>query len=97
MDFHKYKHNFDYHLAILIMGNKYYMNNDSIILTENIAVFSPVSQVHYEKYADAAKVSESFGRMKKFSVSWVMDIQLLALHRVLPCLIMQMGWIPCSF
>ena len=52
MDYHKYKHNFDYHLTILIMSNKYYMNNDSVILTENIAAFSPVSQVHYVFYAD---------------------------------------------
>jgi len=59
MDFHKYKHNYDYHLAILIMSNRYYMNNDSIILTENIAAYSPVSQVHYEKYADAALVYEA--------------------------------------
>lgn len=50
MDFHKYMHNFDYHLALLIMGNKYYMNNDSIILTENESPFSPVSQVHYSFY-----------------------------------------------
>lgn len=50
MDYHKYKHNFDYHLALLIMGNKYYMNNDSLILTENISPFSPVSQVHYRTY-----------------------------------------------
>jgi hypothetical protein len=52
MDYHKYKHNFDYHLAILIMGNKYYMSNESLILTENIAAFSPVSQVHYAFYSD---------------------------------------------
>lgn len=52
MDYHKYKHNFDYHLAILIMGNKYYMSNESLILTENIAAFSPVSQVHYAYYSD---------------------------------------------
>lgn len=50
LDFHKYKHNYDYHLALLIMGNKYYMNNDSIILTENSSPFSPVSQVHYAFY-----------------------------------------------
>ena len=56
IDFHKYKHNYDYHLAILIMSNRYYMNNDSIILTENIAAYSPVSQVHYEKYADVNQV-----------------------------------------
>jgi hypothetical protein len=32
------------------------MNNDSLILTENIAVFSPVSQVHYAFYSDASTV-----------------------------------------
>lgn len=56
MDFHKYKHNYDYHLAILIMSNRFYMNNDSIILTENIAAYSPVSQVNYEKYTDVNQV-----------------------------------------
>ena len=59
MDFHKYKHNYDYHLAILIMSNRYYMNNDSIILTENIAAYSPVSQIHYEKYADKQLILDS--------------------------------------
>jgi len=59
MDYHKYKHNFDYHLAILIMGNKYYMSNESLILTENIAAFSPVSQVHYAYYSDIKTVFEA--------------------------------------
>ncbi|TDO28357.1 acyl-CoA reductase [Sediminibacterium goheungense] len=57
MDYHKYKHNYDYHLALLIMGNKYYMNNDSVILTENISPFSPVSQVHYTYYTDKESLS----------------------------------------
>lgn len=52
MEYHKYKHNFDYHLALLIMGNKYYMSNESLILTENLSPFSPVSQVHYAFYVD---------------------------------------------
>ncbi len=55
-DFHKYLHNFDYHLALLIMGNRYYMNNDSVIFTENISPFSPVSQVHYEFYQDRQSI-----------------------------------------
>jgi hypothetical protein len=59
MDYHKYKHNFDYHLTILIMSNRYYMNNDSIVLTENIAVSSPVSQVHYVFYAEKERVMDS--------------------------------------
>lgn len=57
MDYHKYKHNYDYHLALLIMGNKYYMNNDTVILTENSSPFSPVSQVHYHFYTDKTGLS----------------------------------------
>jgi hypothetical protein len=56
LDYHKYKHNYDYHLALLIMGNKYYMNNDSVILTENSSPFSPVSQVHYQYYSNIGEV-----------------------------------------
>jgi hypothetical protein len=59
LDFHKYKHNFDYHLALLIMGNRYYMNNDSLILTENESPFSPVSQVHYTFYDDKTQAENA--------------------------------------
>ncbi|HEY6976350.1 MAG TPA: acyl-CoA reductase [Chitinophagaceae bacterium] len=52
MDFHKYKHNYDYQLALLIMNNRYYMNNGSVLITENESVFSPVSQINYEFYHD---------------------------------------------
>lgn len=58
-DFHKYRNNFDYHLALLIMNNKYYMSNESIILTENVSPFSPVSQVHFEFYTDEGAVQQS--------------------------------------
>jgi hypothetical protein len=58
-DFHKYKHNFDYHLAILIMNSKYYMNNGSIILTQHASPFSPVSQIHYEFYSDLALIMDN--------------------------------------
>lgn len=57
MDFHKYKHNFDYHLALLIMGNKYYMNNDTVVMTENVSPFSPVSQLHYQYYQNPAELT----------------------------------------
>ncbi|MCZ2223530.1 MAG: acyl-CoA reductase [Chitinophagales bacterium] len=50
LDFHKYKHNYDYHLALLIMGNKLYMNTGSLVITENKSNFSPISQLYYEYY-----------------------------------------------
>ncbi len=58
IDYHKYKHNFDYHLALLIMGGKYYMNNDLVVLTENPSPFSPVSQLHYAFYQNKHELVE---------------------------------------
>jgi len=75
LDFHKYKHNYDYHLALLIMGNKYYMNNDSLVFTENESPFSPVSQVHYQYYTEPQTLS---------SLSQNSDIQCIVGHGFIP-------------
>ncbi|HEX5152897.1 MAG TPA: acyl-CoA reductase [Parafilimonas sp.] len=58
-DFHKYKNNYDYQLALLIMNHKRYMTNDSIILTEDESIFAPVSRVNYSFYEDAETLAES--------------------------------------
>jgi hypothetical protein len=76
MDYHKYKHNYDYHLALLIMGNKYYMNNDTVILTENSSPFSPVSQVHYHFYTDKKALSQELENNT--------DIQCIVGHGFIP-------------
>jgi hypothetical protein len=57
--YHKYKHNYDYQLAIQMMGNKFYMTNDSVVLAENESIFSPVSQVNYEYYDDMDVLTRS--------------------------------------
>lgn len=76
MENHKYKHNYDYHLALLIMNSKYYMNNGNLILTENSSPFSPVSQVHYEYYTDKnAVLAELEGNN---------DIQCVVGHDAIP-------------
>lgn len=49
---HKFKNNYDYNLSIQILNNRFYMTNGSILLTESPALFSPISQVHYEFYKD---------------------------------------------
>ncbi len=58
MDQHKYLHNFDYNLTIQIMNNRFYMSNDSVLLTENASPFSPIGQIHYQFYEDKDKVTE---------------------------------------
>ena len=54
----KYKNNYDYNLALLIMNNKFYMTNESVILVENENPFSAVSELHYEHYIDINHVKE---------------------------------------
>lgn len=51
LDLHKYKHNYDYQLAMLMMNNKKYMTDGSILLSENDSIFSAISNVHYSYYA----------------------------------------------
>lgn len=55
-DFTKYRNNYDYNLALLIMNNKFYMTNESIILVENEHIFSPVSELHYTFYENKERV-----------------------------------------
>jgi hypothetical protein len=49
-DHHKYKNNYDYNLALHLLNKKYYMTNSSILLIEDAAIFSPISQLNYEFY-----------------------------------------------
>jgi hypothetical protein len=55
-DLHKYKHNYDYMLAVLLLNKQYYMSNQSILLAESKELFSPISQLNYEFYKNAAEV-----------------------------------------
>lgn len=50
IDHNKYKNNYDYNLAILLLNHHYYMTNGSILLVENESLFSPISQLNYEYY-----------------------------------------------
>ena len=51
-DHHKYKNNYDYNLALHQLNKKYYMTNGSILLIEDMALFSPISQLNYEFYVN---------------------------------------------
>ncbi|PWT72890.1 MAG: acyl-CoA reductase [Bacteroidetes bacterium] len=58
-DHNKYKNNYDYQLALLILNKKFYMTNGSLLVTENASPFSPISVLHFEYYKDIRKVEES--------------------------------------
>jgi hypothetical protein len=74
-DFHKYKHNYDYQLALLMMGNKFYMTNGIVLLSKNEAFFSAVSQVHYETYDNREELNALKGNE---------DVQCIVGHGAIP-------------
>jgi len=55
-DQHKYRNNYDYQLALMILNKTFYMTNGSVILREDASVFSPISQLHYEFYTSRDEV-----------------------------------------
>lgn len=61
-DHHKYRNNYDYSLALLLLNKKYYMTNGAILLVEESSPFSPISQLHYEFYVDRESLLNTLDR-----------------------------------
>lgn len=57
-DHNKYKNNYDYRLALLILDKKYYMTNGSVTLIEEPSLFSPISLLHFEYYDDERALAD---------------------------------------
>ncbi|NLR80450.1 acyl-CoA reductase [Chitinophaga eiseniae] len=55
---HKYKNNYDYNLALLLLNSSPYITNGTILLQENTALFSPLSVLHYSYYIDMAQLQQ---------------------------------------
>jgi hypothetical protein len=49
-DHNKFRNNYEYHLSLHILNNKYYMTNGTVLLVEDKSLFSAISQVHYQYY-----------------------------------------------
>ena len=51
IDEHKYRHNYDYQLAVLMMTRQFYMDTNAILLSENPSPFAAIAQIHYQFYS----------------------------------------------
>lgn len=65
----KFKNNYDYHLAILIMNDRKYMCNDCLVLVEGDHLFSPVSELYYTYYNSIDELENKL--MKEESIQCV--------------------------
>ena len=55
---HKYRNNYDYQLALLILNKQPYMTNGTILVVENRAFHAPISQLYFEYYQNRQSVLE---------------------------------------
>ena len=61
----KYKNNYDYNMALLIMNKEMFWNNGCIILAENVAIASRIAMLHYEFYDDREKLALNLAGRKE--------------------------------
>ncbi|MEO1261949.1 MAG: acyl-CoA reductase [Bacteroidota bacterium] len=54
---HKYKNNFDYNMALLMMNKTPFWNNGCIILSENKSIASRIAHVHFEYYTNKLQLT----------------------------------------
>lgn len=58
-DHHRYKNNYDYNLALLIMNKEPYMSNEMMVLVNKDQLFSPVGELFYSPVKDGESVKTS--------------------------------------
>jgi hypothetical protein len=56
MDYHKYKHNYDYLLTISMMNREAYLTNGSIVLRPHPSPFAGIASLHYGFYNEINEV-----------------------------------------
>lgn len=61
----KYKNNFDYNYAVLVLNKEKYMANGCIILKESEEISSPIAGLNYEYYKDIQTVENTLQERKE--------------------------------
>lgn len=64
IDHNKYKNNYDYQLALLILNKQFYMTNGCILLAENAGATAPAAMLYYSYYDSEANVKEMSGQAR---------------------------------
>ena len=80
-DLARYKHNYDYQLTLLILNKKYYLSNESILLTEDASPFSPISVVHYQYYRPGQPISTLAPDHPDIQCVVARDLSAIAAHQ----------------
>jgi hypothetical protein len=70
IDHNKYKNNYDYQLALLILNKRFYMTNGCILLTENETAAAPVAMLFYSYYDNLEDVNKMAGNNRLVGIGY---------------------------
>lgn len=79
----KYKNNFDYNYAVLVLNKEKYMANGCIILKESEETSSPIAGLNYEYYPDIKTVENTL-QERKDEIQLVVAKEGLLSHKTYP-------------
>jgi hypothetical protein len=60
----KYKNNYDYNRALLLLNQVPHLSNDFFMLVENESLFSPLATLYYEKYHSTEQLTEKINALQ---------------------------------
>jgi hypothetical protein len=68
----KYKNNFDYNLALVVLNRTVHFNNGCIILVENPAIASRIALLHYSHYSNLSSLEQEL-KLRKNEIQCVVS------------------------
>ncbi len=80
----KYKNNFDYNYALLLLNKESFKNNGCIILREDPSLQSRIASLHYEYYDDLANLEIDLHQKREEIQCIVANEGLLGLKTIVP-------------
>lgn len=80
----KYKNNFDYYMATLLLGKEKFLNSGSLIIVEHPSIASRIATLHYEYYDDINSVTNRLQQDNEAIQCIVSRHELTDLETVLP-------------
>ena len=58
IDHHKYANNYDYNRAVFLLNMIPFLDNNFVLMRESQELFSPLSVIHYQRFADENEVEQ---------------------------------------
>lgn len=79
---HKYKNNYDYNLALMLLNKETFLQSDFLIFKESDQIISRIASIHYKYYLDQSDLTQWLNARKEEIQCVVSSIQINDINTV---------------